>query len=133
MPLFRIALFAQLAWFVMAAAYNSFSLLAISRTGIGFAGDQPATVSAMIAVAVFTAVTLCGLKGWLIAYRILAPLVTVMLFVGGVLKHLNAGPEHYASDLAWTLAIAINVFGVVAYAVGSAASFRRSALHTPDQ
>lgn len=124
MSLLAKALDAQLVWFALATIYNGLSLVSIARTGAGFAGDQTATISAMAAVIMFGTVTMLGLKGWLFLYRILAPIVTVLLCVGGVLKHVNAGPADYASQLAWVMAIGINVFGVTAYVVGSAAAFK---------
>ncbi len=123
MTTLKYALYGQFIWFALASIYNGLSLVSLSHSGVGFAGDQAITVSAMMAALVFFAVTLIGLKNWLLAYRVLAPGVTIMLFLGGVLKHVSAGPVDYASYLAWALAIGINVFGVVVYTLGSAAAF----------
>lgn len=124
MSLLKKALYAQLAWFALATTYNGLSLFSIARSGVGFAGDKAATLSALAAVVAFISVTVAGLKGCVTPYRILAPIVTVLLCVGGVLKHLFAGPADYASYHAWVLAILINVFGVAGYAVGSVAAFK---------
>ncbi|WP_108790769.1 hypothetical protein [Erythrobacter sp. Alg231-14] len=133
MPLFNKALYGQLAWFAMATIYNCLSLFSLTHSQTGYAGDQATTLSAMGAVIAFTTVTLIGLKGWLLAYRFLAPTVTVLLLLGGVLKHVIAGPTDYASQLAWVLAIAINLVGFAAFALGSWTALRDAPLAAVDQ
>jgi hypothetical protein len=78
----------------------------------------------MIAVVIFGAVTLLGIFGRNTLYKILSPIVAVLLFFGGVIKHVHLGPADYASQQFWVAAIAINCFGVAAYAVGAFTAFR---------
>lgn len=120
----RTALYAQAIWFVLATAYNCLSLIASSDGGQGFAGDFASTSQAMAAVLIFGAVTLLGLFDRVAVYKWLSPLVAVALFIGGVLKHINLGPETYASHGHWVVAISINTVGSIAYIVGAFASFR---------
>ncbi|MEP2236625.1 MAG: hypothetical protein ABJM58_07405 [Alteripontixanthobacter sp.] len=120
----RRALYAQIVWVILASGYNFLSLLAISNGHAGFAGDAATTQSAMVAVVIFGAVTLLGLFGRMTIYKVLSPIVVIVLFVGGVLKHISLGPASYASEAHWIVAILINGFGVLAFAMGTYSSFR---------
>lgn len=123
--MFRAALYAQVMWFVLATGYNCLSLITSGHGGQGFAGDFASTSQAMAAVSIFGAVTLLGLLKRVAVYRWLSPLVAVALFIGGVLKHVNLGPETYASYGHWAVAILINIFGTIAFAAGALISFRK--------
>lgn len=129
--LFTAALWLQLVWFLLAVTYNCLSLAAMADGGPGFAGDQPTTISALIAVFAFGAVTLTGFMPRKRLYRIAAPIVLVLLLVGGVLKHLTLGPASYASYDHWLAAILINAFGVAAYTFGARVAFSHAA-KTPE-
>lgn len=124
MSWFRRALYAQFVWVMLASGYNCLSLLAISNGDAGFAGDAATTQSAMVAVVIFGAVTLLGLFKRMSIYKVLSPIVVIVLFVGGVLKHVNLGPVTYASEAHWIVAILINAFGVLAFAIGAYSSCR---------
>lgn len=121
--LFTAALWLQLIWFALAASYNCLSLATMAGGGAGFAGDPPTTISALVAVFVFGAVTLTGFMQRKSPYRVAAPIVLVLLLVGGVLKHVMLGPASYASYDHWLVAILINAFGVAAYALGARVAF----------
>lgn len=120
----RPSLFEQLVWAALATSYNIASLVALNQGEQGFAGDAGTTSSAMVSVVLFTLVTMLGLFDKLTLYRILAPIILVLLLLGGVLKHALADAENYASQTLWFTAIAINTFGVAAYAWGVIAAFR---------
>lgn len=124
MTVLKASLFGQAIWFLCAAVYNGLSLLAIAGGDTGFAGDAATTQSAMVGAAIFGVVTLSGLVGQMAIYKVLAPVVLVALLVGGVVKHVSLGPQGYASEITWIVAILINSFGVAAYAVGTFAAFR---------
>ena len=129
--LFKAALWLQLVWFALAVSYNCLSLAAMAAGAPGFAGDQPTTVSALIAVFAFAAVTLTGFMPRKRLYRVAAPIVLLLLLVGGVLKHVMLGPASYASHDHWIAAILINGFGVAAYGFGAGLAFSHPA-KTPE-
>lgn len=118
-PWFKAALYMQILWFALALGYNFLSLASMAAGGPGYAGNQVSTVLATVAVLLFGAVTLAGFMRRKTLYKILSPLVLVMLLVGGVVKHVILGPDSYASYGHWLTAILINVLGVIAYAVGA--------------
>lgn len=121
----KASLYAQLVWFALAALYNVLSLLAIGGGDTGFAGDAATTQSAMLGAMIFAAVTCTGLLGRITVYKILAPIVTIALLAGGVVKHVQLGPADYASQAHWIAAIAINIFGVIAFCGGVIAVYRK--------
>lgn len=118
----KASLYLQLLWVGLALTYNTLSLLAIAYGGSGFAGDAATTISASLAVLVFLTVTVFGFLEWTRSYRFFALLTCAALFVGGVWKHLHAGPAEYASHVTWAVAIAINCLGVIAYLAGFGSS-----------
>ena len=118
-PWFKAALYLQIVWFALAIGYNCLSLASMAAGGPGYAGDQAGTVLATVAVFMFGAVTLAGFMRRKTLYKILSPLVLVMLLVGGVLKHAILGPDSYASYGHWLTAILVNALWVIAYAVGA--------------
>lgn len=124
MTLLKASLVGQIVWFLAASTYNILSLRAIGLGAPGFAGDAATTRSAMIAVAIFGAVTVLGMLRSKTLCKYVVPIVAVVLFVGGVVKHIYLGPADYASKQYWILAIAINCFGTVAYVTGAVAAFR---------
>jgi hypothetical protein len=121
MDRFRLALMGQALWYVAASAFNLLSYQAINAGATGWAGDQPLTAQAVATV--FALATLFGFLGWASAYRISVPIAAVLLFVGGVLRHLFADAADYSSQITWVLAIAINVIGVLAFILGSVSAF----------
>lgn len=120
----KTALYSQVIWFILATGYNCLSLIAVTNGEQGFAGNLGSTSRAMVTVLIFGAVTSLGLLKRLPIYKWLSLLVAFALFIGGVLKHINLGPETYASFGHWVAAISINIFGATAYATGACASFR---------
>ena len=125
---FKGTLYAQLAWAAVATGYNVLSLIAISSGEQGFAGDGATTQRAAITVAFFAFVTIAGLAGWSRTYRLLAPLVTLILFAGGVVKHVMVDLAGFASFALWLTAIGINLFGSAAFLGGVVAAYREPKL-----
>jgi len=109
-----------------ATLYNACSLIAMSRGNPGFAGGAASTQSAMLAVLMFGAVTIAGMTGRAVTYKVLTPIVATTLLLGGVIRHLFSGPEGYASVHLWVLAMLINTFGVVTFSFGAFAAVKNS-------
>ncbi len=119
---FKTALYAQCLWLVAATVFNLLSLRDIKQGLPGWAGDQ--ALGAQMVVIAMGAVIGLGLLGWLRTYRVLVIPVLVLLFAGGVLRHVIADPASYASATTWAVAIAINLFGSAAFAFGLIAVIR---------
>lgn len=124
MMLFKKSLYWQLLWLLAAGGYNALSFYSLSRGNRGFAGDVPTTQSAMLFVVIFGMVTIIGILGWKRIYKFTAPIVALLLFFGGVLKHILLGPADYASMTTWVFAILINLLGTAAFTAGAIAVHR---------
>lgn len=123
MRFFKIFLAGQILWFVAASTYNFLSMRAVMAGQKGWAGDTP--VQAEIFVLLFGLIILTGFLKSKTIYRFGLPIVLLMLVVGGVIRHLQAPPEAYASSAHWIWAIGINLFGSVMLFCGVATIWRR--------
>jgi hypothetical protein len=113
---FRKALYAQVIWFIAATGFNVLSIMAIAQGQAGWAGPSP--VSAQGIATVMGAVIIFGFLGWRKTYLVAASVALAFLALGGVGRHLVAAAAAYASSTTWTVAIAINLFGCLAFLAG---------------
>lgn len=122
-------LYMQLIWFTAATAFNLLSALAVSQGHQGFAGNTPLQAQAFVIV--FGLVTLTGFLRTPRVFQVAAPVVVILLALGGVGRHFTSPIEDYASLRHWYLAVGINLFGSVAYLTASIAAFRLNGTAQP--
>ncbi len=104
----------QLAYAVLGIAYNVVSLCLTLRGEHPLAPTQP--VLGMIALVVYTLLLIPGFLHKVKLYRILMGVAAVYFGCFGIVIHIInifSQPELYSSMLAWALAVAINLFGLV--------------------
>jgi hypothetical protein len=119
---FQKSLVAQGIWFGAASTFNLLSMRAIAQGQVGWAGPTPLT--AQIVATLMACVILLGVVHWIKAYRFAAPVVLVLLFVGGVYRHLVADSADYASSATWAFAIGINLYGCCVFSRGVLLAWR---------
>lgn len=111
----------QVIWLCLAASYNLLNLYFISIN------EQPLIegkhLQMLMMLSFYLIVILLGYWRKLYLYMILSMLLLIGLFIKGVVPHLYLGLiendlSRYSSLYAWLIAIAINIFGLVAFALG---------------
>jgi|GEM_PF-435907 len=117
----RLLLKLQLAYCLLGVGYNVVSFV-LSRTG-GSTLSPTDPVTGAISMAAYGGCLLVGLLGYVRIYRILMALSVFVFGYGGVVVHIvnfTAGRTFlYASILAWGLAVAINLYGLVLNFIGA--------------
>lgn len=101
------------AYFVMAVGYNILSLAWMDWQGRPLAPTQPvqAIVTMVLLYVVYAAKEVLGSTAWTLLIGIF--LLLILRF--GIYQHLaNYSPNEYAGRAAWAIAIALNVYGVLA-------------------
>jgi hypothetical protein len=115
----------QVVYCLLGIGYNVVSLI-LSRTGgSGLAPTNP--LMGMVVMAVYGGCLAVGALGYVRIYRILMALSVLVLGYGGVVVHLvnyTAGRTFlYDSTVAWGVALAINLFGIVLNFIGALGLF----------
>jgi hypothetical protein len=104
----------QLAYAVLGIAYNMVSLFLTLRGEHPLAPTQP--VLGMIAMVVYAILLIPGFLHKVKLYRVLMGVAAVYFACFGIVIHIInifSQPQLYSSMLAWALAVAINLFGLV--------------------
>jgi hypothetical protein len=118
----------QVAYAIAGILYNVVSYATLSLHGIALAPTAP--VTGALVMGAYYLCLLPGAMGYVTVYRILMAAAVVVLGYGGVAKHVMnyfTGLQGYSSTLAWALAIAINLTGLVLNVVGALGLFRKKA------
>lgn len=120
---FKRCLYAQISYLFFAVAYNVYSLWLQNTTGETLYKDSEPMTSIALLVGLLVPVLGLGFSRKFLWYAVLNTPLMILLFQSGVMKHvlyyLNNDMARYSSTLAWTGAIAINTYGVLAGAVAS--------------
>ena len=114
MSLATIILF-QITWFLAATAFNLLSYLALRRGQKGWAG--PDAVKAQMGVLVFAAAIVLSGFGPVLLANLAALIVGLLLFLGGVVRHMRADPSTYASRFTLVAAVSVNLFGSFSFLI----------------
>lgn len=100
---------------------NMLSILFMQQGKSPLTATDPVTGIGLFAV--YTPVLLLGMRDWRKVYLLGTVALVVIVFLGGILKHVGAffeptGLEGYASLFWWFIAIALNGYGVIASVFG---------------
>ena len=121
----RALLKLQLFYCVLGIAYNVVSYLRL------ISGSQPlSSTSPLIGFAFMLFYGIClvsGFRQFLKTYRWLMAFFLISIGYSGIIKHFIVyaqQPETYSSQLAWSLAIGINLFGFLLNALAVSGMFK---------
>ena len=101
------------AYFVMAIGYNLLSLVWMDWKDRPLAPTQPVQAIVMIALLyiIYAAKEMLENTAWTLLISVFLLLILRL----GIYQHLaNYSPKDYASRAAWAVAIAVNIYGVLA-------------------
>ncbi len=104
----------QLLYFVLGLGYNVISYIKAATGGKPLASTSP--VTGAIFMVVYALILLAGYNGFHRVYRGLLVLILISGGYSGIIKHFIVyaqQPDAYSSQLAWIVAITINIFGAV--------------------
>ena len=113
--MFKVFLWAQLVWLVLAVSFNLTSIYLISTNQAPLYNSNPKV--ALVSLAPFAISIAIGFFQKYKAFVILTGLLIIGLFLRGVLPHVYAGffsenLNDYSSKMAWQAALLINVYGL---------------------
>lgn len=104
----------QVVYCALGIGYNVISYIRMVGGGKALASTNP--VTGAVFMLVYGLCLLPGYRGLYRFYRVLMALFVLFTGYGGIIKHFIVHAQHpqaYSSQLAWALAIGINVFGTL--------------------
>jgi len=121
-------LFLQLSFAIIAVSYLLFSAYQLYTTGEALSA-APIPYS-IITFVLYCCCLLLPRVGMIKGYR-LAMVVAIVLFggggvVGNVMRYMDSGLEHYATFLAYVIAVAINGYGTVLNVIAALGLFKNT-------